>query len=82
MMPNDGIDFGQAVIASAYASVAALDKHWKRRVEALPKPNGLAKVYCSPHLDQMVRDIKRQLDRLALQRGRVIATSAGAPSLR
>lgn len=32
-MPNDGIDFGQAMVASAYATVATLDKSWKRRVE-------------------------------------------------
>jgi hypothetical protein len=62
---SDGIDFSQAVVGSAYASVAALDKHWKRRVEALPQPNGLARVYCSPHLDQMVQDIERQLGLLA-----------------
>jgi len=83
MMPNDAIDFGQAVIASAYASVATLDKHWKRRVDLLPKPNGLARVYCSPYLDQMVQDIEKHLDWLALQRGRVIATSTGThPPLR
>ena len=75
MMPNDAIDFGQAVVSSAYASVATLDKHWKRRLESLPKPNGLAKIYCSPHLDQMVRDIERQLDRLALTRGRAFCSA-------
>jgi hypothetical protein len=69
---NGGIDFGQAVVSSAYASVATLDTHWKRRVEALPQPNKLAKVYCSPYLDQMVRDIERQLDSVALQRGRAL----------
>jgi hypothetical protein len=30
---NDGIDFCQAVIASAFASFAALDRPWKRRIE-------------------------------------------------
>jgi hypothetical protein len=58
---GDGMDLCQAVIGSAYASVATLDKHWKRRVEALPKPNGLAKVYCSPQLDAMVADIERNV---------------------
>lgn len=59
---NNGMDFYQAVIGSAFASVATLDSHWKRRIEALPKPNGLAKVYCSPHLDDMVDEIERNLD--------------------
>jgi hypothetical protein len=63
LMPGDGMDFCQAVIASAYSSVAALDKHWKRRIDALP-PNGLAKVYCSPHLDEMVDEIERNLDQI------------------
>ena len=69
--PNDGIDFGQAVIGSAYASVATLDKHWKRRVEMLP-PNRLARIYYQQELDQMVRDIECNLDRSALQRGRAL----------
>jgi hypothetical protein len=64
LMPGDGIDFCQAVIGPAYASVATLDKHWKRRVEALPQPNWLARVYCSPHLDAMVDEIERNLDQL------------------
>jgi len=70
IMPNDGIDFGQAVIGSAYASVATLDKHWKRRVEMLPKPNKLARIYYRQELDQMVRDIERHLDNFSLQRAR------------
>jgi hypothetical protein len=61
---GDGMDFCQAVIGSAFASVATLDKHWKRRVESLPQPNGLAKVYCSPYLDAMVDEIERNLDLL------------------
>ena len=55
---GDGFDFCHAVLASAFASVATLDKHWKRRVEALPKPNKLAKIYDSPLLDVMVTDIE------------------------
>jgi hypothetical protein len=63
IMPNDGIDFGQAVIGTAYASIATLDKHWKQRVETiLPKPNKLAHIYYRPELDKMVRDIERFLD--------------------
>jgi hypothetical protein len=47
MMPGDGIDFCQAIIGSAFSSVATLDKKWKRRVELMPKPNKLARVYYS-----------------------------------
>ena len=74
IMPNDGIDFGQAVIGSAYFSVATLDKDWKRRVEMLP-PNKLARIYYQQELDQMVRDLERNLndrDKSALQRGRAL----------
>jgi hypothetical protein len=74
IMPNDGIDFGQAVIGSAYASAATLDKHWKRRIEMLPKPNQVARIYYQQELDRMVGDIERQLDRVALQRGRSMST--------
>lgn len=55
---GDGLDFCHAVMGSAFASVAALDKHWKRRVEGLPTPNGLAHVYSAPDLDKMVTDIE------------------------
>jgi ActR/RegA family two-component response regulator len=76
-MPNDGIDFGQAVIATAYASIATLDKHWKRRVETiLPKPNKLAHIYYRPELDKMVRDIERFLDNASLERGRALSSSS------
>jgi hypothetical protein len=51
---HDGPDFCHVVLASAYGSVATLDKHWKRRVEALPTPNGLAKIYYQPQLDEFV----------------------------
>ncbi len=55
---GDGLDFSHAVFGSAFASIVTLDKHWKRRVEELPTPNGLAKVYYEPELDQMVSDIE------------------------
>lgn len=55
---GDGLDFCHAVIASAFASVATLDKHWKRRVENLPKPNKLAHIYSRRELDKMVTDIE------------------------
>lgn len=54
---GDGTDFCHAVIASSFASIATLDKHWKRRIESLPKPNKLARIYYQPQLDQMVDDI-------------------------
>lgn len=55
---GDGLDFCHAVMASAFASIATLDKHWKRRIEDLPKPNGLARIYYQPELDTMVTDIE------------------------
>ncbi len=55
---GDGVDFCHAVLASAFASVATLDKHWKRRVEGLPKPNKLARIYYEQELDKMVADIE------------------------
>lgn len=61
LMPNDGIDFCQAVIGSSFASVATLDKNWKRRVEALPRPNQLAPVYYAPELDKLVDDLESDL---------------------
>lgn len=51
---NDALDFCHAALAAAYGSLVALDRQWKRRVEDLPKPNGLAKVYYRPELDQLV----------------------------
>jgi hypothetical protein len=77
LMPGDGMDFCQAVIGAAYASVATLDKHWKRRVEALPKPNKLAKVYCSPHLDAMVDEIEQNVEVLKRRGGRVAFARPG-----
>jgi hypothetical protein len=58
---GDGCDFCHAVIASAFASVATLDKHWKRRIEGLPKPNKLARIYYEPQLDKMIDDIEAVL---------------------
>jgi hypothetical protein len=55
---GDGMDFCHAVMASAYATFATLDKRWKRRAESLPKPNQLARIYCSSELDQMVTDME------------------------
>jgi len=55
---GDGVDFCHAVMAASFASVATLDKHWKQRIESLPKPNGLARVYYEPELDRMVNDVE------------------------
>jgi len=35
-----------------------LDKHWKRYVEMLPKPNQLAKVYGASELEFLIRDLE------------------------
>lgn len=55
---GDGMDFCHAVMATAFASFATLDKHWKRRVDSLPKPNQLARVYGPSELDQLVTDME------------------------
>jgi hypothetical protein len=71
---NDGIDFCQAVIASAFTSFATLDKPWKRRIESLPKPNKMARIYYAQELDRMVTDIDSALSRIALARGLELTT--------
>jgi hypothetical protein len=58
LKPGDWMDFCHAVVACAFASFATLDTHWKRRVESLPKPNRLARVYGPSELDQMVTDME------------------------
>jgi hypothetical protein len=59
--PGDWIDFCHAVVACAFASFATLDKRWKRRVDALPKPNGLARIYSARELDAMVVDMESRV---------------------
>ena len=51
---GDGADLCHAVLGTAYGSVATLDKRWKRRVECLPKPNELARIFYKPQLDELV----------------------------
>ena len=51
---NDGLDFCHAVLAGAYGSVVTLDKQWRRRIEQLPKPNNVARVYYRPEVDELV----------------------------
>ena len=58
---GDGADFCHAVLGCAFAGVATLDKHWKRRVEGLPKPNNLARIYYQPELDKMVADVESRV---------------------
>jgi len=48
-------------MASAYANFAALDKHWKRRIANLPKPNSLARIYYEPELALMIADVESGL---------------------
>jgi hypothetical protein len=55
---GDAMDLCHASIGSAFATVAALDKNWKRRVEGLPQPNRLACIYGPAELNQMVTDIE------------------------
>jgi hypothetical protein len=58
LVKNDGLDFCHTMMGTAFANVAALDSHWKRRVEKLPTPNNFAKIYYAPELDKMVSDIE------------------------
>ena len=51
---GDGADLCHAVLGAAYGSVATLDKQWKRRVECLPKPNELARIFYKPEVDELV----------------------------
>jgi hypothetical protein len=61
---GDAMDLGHAVVASAYANFATLDKQWKRRVENLPKPNRNPRVYYEPELEDMVTDLESGLNQL------------------
>ncbi len=62
---GDAMDLGHAVIASAFANFATLDKQWKRRVEQLPKPNRNPRIYYEPELENMVTDLENALVQLA-----------------
>lgn len=72
---GDGSDFFHAIMASAYSTFAALDKHWKRRIGNLPKPNGLARIYYEPELPKMVVEIESAVSHLKPR-------AVSAPSLR
>jgi hypothetical protein len=58
---GDGLDFCHTVVGISFSKFATLDKHWKRRVAALPQPNGLAKVFYAPELDDFLDEIERSL---------------------
>ncbi len=51
---NDALDLCHAVMAAAFAGIAALDKAWKRRVSMLPRPCTVARVFYRPEADQLV----------------------------
>jgi len=56
---HDSLDLCHAVLAAAYGNLVTLDKQWKRRVELLPKPNQVAKVYYRPEVDELVDELER-----------------------
>jgi hypothetical protein len=58
---GDGIDFCHAVVGISFTRFATLDKHWKRRVGCLPKPNGIAQVYYAAEIDQFLSEIEHAL---------------------
>ena len=51
---GDGADLCHAVLGAAYGSLTTLDKQWKRRIEDLPKPNELARIFYNPEVDELV----------------------------
>lgn len=50
-MPNDGIDFMHASVASACADLLLLDKQWKRRVLVVAPPRAYQWVFYRHELD-------------------------------
>jgi hypothetical protein len=66
---GDGMDFCHAVMATAFASFATLDKQWKRRVENLPKPNRVPRIYYEPELQAMIVDIESGIKQLNMRGG-------------
>lgn len=56
---GDAADLCHAIMGSAYSHYAMLDKQWKRRVEGLRRPNGLARVYYQREMDQFVTDLEQ-----------------------
>jgi hypothetical protein len=60
---GDGLDFSHAVLAAAFGSIVTLDKQWKGRIEKLPQPNRLAKVFYGPELNQFVDVLEKCVNR-------------------
>lgn len=65
---GDGRDLCHAALGAAFGGIAALDKQWKRRVEALPRPHDLARVFYAPELDDMVGILEATARRREAQR--------------
>jgi hypothetical protein len=63
---GDGIDFCHAVIGAAFSSVMTLDKRWKRRIETLPQPNGVARIYSPDELGLLIEHIEVAVEQLRL----------------
>ena len=51
---HDGLDLCHAVLGAAYGSLITLDRHWKRRVLALPNAAKLARTYYRAEIDDLV----------------------------
>jgi len=64
MRKGDGIDFCHAVMATAFSTIATLDKQWKRRVQNLPKPNKIPHIYYEPELGAMIDAVEAGLAQL------------------
>jgi hypothetical protein len=74
---GDSADFCHALLAASYAQFATLDKHWKRRIELLPKPNSLASIYYEPELDRFVADLETAVDSSPYLRHPAMAAAYG-----
>lgn len=61
---NDVMDFCHAVLGTSTATLATLDKQWKRRVGRVPQPNGLAKVFYKEELDHLVGQLETLVQKL------------------
>ena len=64
MRKGDGIDFCHAVMATAFSTIATLDKQWKRRVQNLPKPNKIPHIYYEPEIGAMIDAVEAGLAQL------------------
>lgn len=64
MKKGDGIDFCHAVMATAFSTIATLDKQWKRRVLSLPNLNRIPHIYYEPELGAMIDAVEAGLAEL------------------